>query len=67
MFDDNNGWDGMGWRNGGNKERERDTQNWQNKISPGWVERMVLLWLVDQFSTFTEKNSMTSYLQGNRD
>ena len=27
----------------GNKERERDTQNWQNKISPGWVERMVLL------------------------
>jgi len=28
---------------------------------------MVLLWLVDQFSTFTEKNSMTSYLQGNRD
>jgi len=65
MFDDNNGWDGM--EEWGNKERERDTQNWQNKISPGWVERMVLLWLVDQFSTFTEKNSMTSYLQGNRD
>ena len=60
MFDDNNGWDGM--EEWGNKERERDTQNWQNKISPGWVERMVLLcgWSINLVSTFTEKNSMTS-------
>ena len=48
-------------------ERKRHTKLAKQNISRVGGTNGFTVWLVDQFSTFTEKNSMTSYLQGNRD
>ena len=53
----------------GGTRREKETHKIGKTkyLQGGWNEWFYCGWSINLVSTFTEKNSMTSYLQGNRD